>query len=113
MTLADAHFTWEMRRKNSDEVLPISGPVTKNDLLSLQCIGIASNIPANMILKLPADKYFKAGDSEALRAKLMEFSTKPHAEEDKNKQMKRIAEKYNWLTIANRTLGVYKKIFLN
>lgn len=74
----------------------------------LSCI--ASDISANRSMELSGDRYFKAGDVNQLRAKIKEFINEPWGEEEGEKQIKIIAEKYNWDKIAEQTLEVYKRV---
>lgn len=74
----------------------------------LSCI--VSNIPANTHVGLSADRYFKVGSVNLLKAKIKEFSNKPLKEEEKKRQIERVAKKYNWDNIASETLKVYNSI---
>jgi glycosyltransferase involved in cell wall biosynthesis len=74
----------------------------------LSCI--VSDIPANREVQLAENRYFKPGNIEELKAKLIEFSAKPLTDDDRRKQIAMVAERYNWDDIARRTLGVYESV---
>jgi len=73
----------------------------------LSCI--ASDISANRNVELSEDRYFKAGNIEALSKKLVESATRSLTTEEKKQQTKIIAEKYDWRKIASATLEMYTK----
>lgn len=71
---------------------------------------IASDIPANREVGMEDDRYFRAGDTEALVSKIKEFIHKPIGVEEKMAQRNRIAEKYDWAKIADKTREVYAAV---
>ena len=74
----------------------------------LSCV--ASDIPANKEVGLPEERFFKAGDIEALAAKIAEYAKKPISEEERRAQIKTITEKYDWDKIADATFKVYSGV---
>jgi glycosyltransferase involved in cell wall biosynthesis len=73
---------------------------------------IVSDITANREVQLSDARYFKPGDVAAISAKIMEFISKPFNDAAKTQQRELIAQKYNWDTIAEETLAVYKRVYL-
>ena len=72
----------------------------------LSCI--ASDIPANQEVGLSEERFFKAGDVQGLAKKIGEFIEKPLSDEERQRQINMVAERYDWEKIAERTLEVYK-----
>lgn len=65
---------------------------------------LASDIPANLQLKLPEDKYFKVGSIESLKNKMEIELTKPELHIDYHIKLN------TWEDIANQTIKVYRDI---
>jgi glycosyltransferase involved in cell wall biosynthesis len=85
-------------------------PIVLLEAMSYGLSCVASDIAANRELELAEERYFRAGDVKTLAAKLKEFVNKPLTGQEKQEQLKRIAEKYNWDTIAPQTMEVYKML---
>jgi len=85
-------------------------PIVLLEALSYGLSCIASDIPANRNIELSDDRFFKAGDVEALAGKITEFTNKPLTVEEKKRQISMIAERYDWEKIAEKTLKVYDKV---
>ncbi|MBF0329897.1 MAG: glycosyltransferase family 4 protein [Nitrospirae bacterium] len=83
-------------------------PIVLLEAMSYGLSCIASDIPANRNLELSDERFFRAGDTRILAAKIKEFINKPFEEDDRKKQINMIAEKYNWGEIAKQTMEVYK-----
>lgn len=86
-------------------------PIALLEAMSYGLSCIASDIPANREVGLTVDRFFKAGDIEALAAKINEFmKIGPLGGKERDAQMRLIREKYDWNKIAEATLGVYKSL---
>lgn len=85
-------------------------PIVLLEALSYGLSCIASDIPANREVGMEDDSYFCAGDTETLVSKIKEFIHKPKSVEEKMSQRNRIAEKYDWEKIADKTLEVYTSV---
>lgn len=85
-------------------------PIVLLEALSYGLSCIASDIPANREVGMEDDRYFCAGDTEALVSKIKEFVHKAMNDEEKMSQRNRIAEKYDWEKIADKTLEVYTSV---
>lgn len=83
-------------------------PIVLLEAMSYGLSCLASDIPANREVSLARERFFKPGDIKAIAGKLKEFINKPLSQQDKEKQVARIAEKYNWDKIADETLRVYQ-----
>ena len=58
---------------------------------------------------MPAERYFRCGDTHDLKEKMKILLEKGLSEEEQREIRKRIEEKYNWDRIAQQTIEVYKK----
>lgn len=85
-------------------------PIVLLEAMSYGLSCIVSDIPANREVALPEDRYFKAGDTEALARKIKIFISKPIRQEEKRSQIEIVRTRYNWDDIAKRTLEAYKKL---
>jgi len=85
-------------------------PIVLLEAMSYGLSCIASDIPANRNVGLDDDRFFKAGDVNAIASKIEEFINKPFKEEEREKQIYTITEQYNWGRIAEDTLKVYKAV---
>ncbi|RJQ56196.1 MAG: glycosyltransferase family 1 protein [Nitrospiraceae bacterium] len=86
-------------------------PIVLLEAMSYGLPCIASDIPANRNVDLGDDRFFRAGDISMLSRKIVYFIQRPWEDTDKRHQVNMIAEKYNWESIADETLKVYKKVF--
>jgi glycosyltransferase involved in cell wall biosynthesis len=84
-------------------------PIVLLEAMSYSLPCIASDIPANRDLELDNDRFFKAGDIQALSAKIKQFIGVPLTFKERRSQTKKIAERYDWNKIADNTLKVYKQ----
>lgn len=85
-------------------------PIVLLEAMSYGLSCIASDIPANRDMGLSKDRFFQAGDIQALATKIKEFIDRPLTDEEKREQIGMVAEKYDWKKIADRTLEVYKQV---
>ena len=58
---------------------------------------------------MPLERYFRCGDVDDLRAKMVVLLEKELSEEERQEIRRQIEEKYNWDKIAEQTIGVYRK----
>lgn len=94
-------------------VLPSSHeglPIAMLEALSYGLPVVASDIPANMEVGLPAGHYFPLGDVDALAARLGEFAAQPLTVEARDARRAWVSERYDWHDIARRTLAVYRAV---
>lgn len=94
-------------------VLPSSHeglPIAMLEALSYGLPVVASDIPANLEVNLPAGHYFPLGDVETLAAKLREFAACPLTNEARESRRTLVTERYDWLEIAKQTLTVCQSV---
>lgn len=94
-------------------VLPSSHegmPIAMLEALSYGLPVIASDISANLEIELPEEHYFPMGDVKALSEKLRDFTSRLLTNEQRETRRTWVAERYDWLDIAQQTLAVYQEI---
>ena len=82
-------------------------PIVILEALSYGLPVLASDIPANLEVGLPAEHYFPLGDVSALAQMLRKFSTARFDEQWRTEVRNWVKQRYNWDRIAKQTLGVY------
>ena len=85
-------------------------PIVLLEAMSYGLSCIASDIPANRNVELDDNRFFKTGDVQHIASKIKEIICKPWEKENRNKQLDIIAEHYNWVIIADKTLKVYESV---
>ena len=85
-------------------------PIVLLEAMSYGLSCIASDIPANRNVELSEDRFVEPGKINLLNAKMKVFMNREWEDEDKNKQVGIIHEKYNWKTIATETMKVYNGV---
>ena len=94
-------------------VLPSSHeglPISLLEALSYGLPVLVSDIPANLEVGLPMERYFKCGDITDLRERMTLHLEKDLAPAERDAIRRQIAQKYNWDRIADQTLAVYEKV---
>jgi glycosyltransferase involved in cell wall biosynthesis len=85
-------------------------PIALLEALSFGLPVLASDIPANLELGLPASSYFPMGDTAALAEKLSALA-QLHPDEAASEGRKRwVHERYDWARIAQQTREVYDRV---
>lgn len=85
-------------------------PISLLEALSYGIQPLVSDIPANLEVGLEGKAYFRCKDVANLQDKLISLYAE---KQDMNKSKQRIEfvrEKYNWSSIADQTIEVYKKL---
>lgn len=83
-------------------------PIVLLEAMSYGLSCIVSDIPANREVKLQNERYFKPGDIEQLRLKIVEYINNPLSPSEKESQLTQISQKYDWDKIARETLAAYR-----
>ena len=93
-------------------VLPSSHeglPIALLEALSYGLPVVASDIPANLEVGLPAENYFPLGDIDALAEKLYKFAITPLTQEAREIRRTWVSARFNWKDIARQTMAVYRE----
>lgn len=93
-------------------VLPSSHeglPIALLEALSYGLPVLASDIPANVEVGLPAEHYFPLGDKAALARGLRALAAAPPDAEAIQARRAWVARRYDWRRIAEQTLAVYRE----
>jgi glycosyltransferase involved in cell wall biosynthesis len=85
-------------------------PIALLEAMSYGLSVLVSDIPANLEVGLSQDRYFKCGDVYDLQQKMKILVEKQLTEVEKQKIQRQIEVDYNWNTIAEQTIEVYKKV---
>jgi glycosyltransferase involved in cell wall biosynthesis len=84
-------------------------PIVLLEAMSYGLPVLVSDIPANKEVELPDDRYFKCGDVVDLKEKLSMLLERDLSLSEREDIRKQVEEKYNWETIADQTIDVYRK----
>ncbi|VFQ46561.1 glycosyltransferase family 4 protein [Desulfoluna butyratoxydans] len=84
-------------------------PIALLEAMSYGLPVLVSDIPANIEVDLPAERYFKCGDVNDLVKKLDLLIDIPLTTSQSRDLKIQVAQKYNWLRIAEKTMAVYEK----
>lgn len=82
-------------------------PICLLEAMSYGLPVLISDIPANMEVQLPAERYFKCGDTNELHLKLEALLGKSLSAQEQQCIREQIEQKYNWDLIAEQTVEVY------
>jgi len=85
-------------------------PIALLEAMSYGLPVLASDIPANKEVGLPDASYFAVGDVAALAAALGRLAQAPRDEADRKNLRSQVARAYDWDTIAQMTLRVYRNL---
>jgi glycosyltransferase involved in cell wall biosynthesis len=85
-------------------------PIALLEAMSYGLSCIASDIQANRCIRLSRERFFKAGNVEALVEKIKQFINSRWDEVDKRRQIRYLLEEYSWEKIADETLRVYREV---
>jgi glycosyltransferase involved in cell wall biosynthesis len=94
-------------------VLPSSHeglPIAMLEALSYGLPVVASNIPANLEVGLPAENYYPLGDVSALSARLSKFAVRSLNAETRESRRAWVSTRFDWRDIARRTMVVYQAV---
>lgn len=94
-------------------VLPSSHeglPIALLEALSYGLPVLASDIPANVEVGLPEERYFPLGDVDALAHGLQRLAAEEPSTEFASTCRSWVAEKYDWRHITRQTLAIYDGI---
>lgn len=84
-------------------------PIALLEALSYGSEVLVSDIPANLEMMLPAECYFRCGDEQDLKRRLLNLLEHPTPENIRHNRQTTILQKYNWDLIADQTISVYRK----
>ncbi len=85
-------------------------PLALLEALSFGISCIVSDIPAHQEIKLDRNRYFPPGDIGSLAEKIKSFSEMPLSEGEKQAQVMRVADRFNWDRVAAETMKIYEKV---
>ena len=85
-------------------------PIAMLEALSYGLPVVASDIPANLEVGLPAGQYFPLGDVSALATRLVHFAVDRPTTEAREQCRRWVCHQYDWRDIAGRTLMVYQSV---
>ncbi|BHH84238.1 glycosyltransferase family 4 protein [Desulforhopalus sp. 52FAK] len=84
-------------------------PIALLEAMSYQLPVLVSDIPANKEVALADERFFRCGDVEELLQKMRLLLEKGLSIGETEDYRLQIAEKYNWLIIAEQTVKVYEQ----
>lgn len=87
-------------------------PIALLEAMSYGLSCVASDIPANRNVGLGEDRFVAPSNIRGLSEKIMQFINTPFTHEQKVRQLKMIADKFDWSKIAEKTLEVYERVRL-
>lgn len=85
-------------------------PIVLLEAMSYGLSCIVSDIPANRGVGIPDNRYFKPGYIAKMAGKIRHFIAKPLSAAEKQEQISLIQQCYNWRSIAEKTVDLYKSV---
>lgn len=85
-------------------------PIVLLEAMSYGLPVLVSDIPANKELKLPDERYFRCGDVDDLKDRMVLLLGNALTEKERQGIREHIAEKYDWDKIAEQTIKVYEEV---
>lgn len=85
-------------------------PISLLEALSYGVQPLVSDIPANLEVGLDSSAYFRCKDVDNLSERLIDLYSEKDDFDKKNQRINFVREKYNWSSIADQTLSLYKKV---
>ncbi len=87
-------------------------PIALLEAMSYGLSVLASDIPANRELDLPAERYFRCGHVRGLQERIETLVHKELAATERQAMQAKLQELYDWERIAEQTIEVYEKALL-
>ena len=84
-------------------------PIVLLEAMSYGLPVLVSDIPANKEIGLPQERYFRCGDVTDLKEKMAALIERDLTSDEREKIRGQIEAKYNWDSIAEQTIAVYRK----
>lgn len=85
-------------------------PIVLLEALSYGIEVLASDIEANLQINLNKNNYFKQGDVEGLKRKMLYYLNTTIKEEEKLRRLKMLRDEYDWSVIAEKIYKLYKEV---
>lgn len=85
-------------------------PIALLEAMSYNIPVLISDIPQHKEVNLNSKRYFRTGDTDDLKSKMIQLVREGIGEDEKDEFNDVIREKYNWDKIAAKTIQLYKEI---
>ncbi len=84
-------------------------PIALLEAMSYGLPVLVSDIPANIEVGLPSDRYYRCGDVGDLKGKMLSQLQEDLSAPERKQLRAQIGERYNWDDIAELTINVYRR----